>query len=219
MFSKYTFYWISKRANNKVYQVIIELPHTCSVLEAIEKVIPYFNQELEHISLNLDPKLYELFFAKKSGLPKSDYPGKKEQFFPHFAECELALDESQNLNQTGIQCFTLVERNPTALMGAEMQAGKEEGKNQDYGSGKDGKGNMANPGMLSGGSASQSVNTSSTNNLGQDVEQGKQNEVQKCCFCIPIGSKKSAKSEKLISLKMDKEEGKSLSASLIDNQQ
>lgn len=67
---------------------MVELPRNCTVIEAIEKVIPYFNQELAMKStykLDLSPSLYDLYSAKKSGRPKSDYPGT----IFHYLNCLL----------------------------------------------------------------------------------------------------------------------------------
>jgi len=104
IFSKYTFFWISRREDERIYQVMVELPRNCTVIDAIEKILPYFNQELATKStykLDLTADLYDLYSAKKSGRPKSDYP---------------ALDEDQNLNQTGLQLFTLVEKDSRAII-------------------------------------------------------------------------------------------------------
>lgn len=85
---KYTFYWISEKENDKVYQIVIELPHLVSVLEAIRDVIPYFNQRLaeegSQLVLANDPNLFDLYKAKKSGHAKTDYPGNLTQVFAYF---------------------------------------------------------------------------------------------------------------------------------------
>lgn len=78
IFAKYNFYWFSKSENDKMYSVLVELPQQCSVYEAIQRLLPYFNQELAHKSqvlLAQDPDLFEMYFAKKTGHPKLDYPG------------------------------------------------------------------------------------------------------------------------------------------------
>jgi len=43
---KYTFYFVSVKEQEKVYQIPIELPHLITVMEAIRDVIPYFNERL-----------------------------------------------------------------------------------------------------------------------------------------------------------------------------
>lgn len=61
-----------------MYSVLVELQHQCIVKEAIQQVLPYFNQELDKktkYKLAQDPNLYELYLAKRSGQPKTDYPG------------------------------------------------------------------------------------------------------------------------------------------------
>lgn len=97
--TKYTFYWNSVKENDKLYSVIIELPHFENVLEAIRDVIPYFNQKLAEdgssLILNVDPQLYDLYKAKKNGQAKTDYP---------------ALDSKQILSQSGLLQVTLLEK-------------------------------------------------------------------------------------------------------------
>ncbi len=85
---KYTFFWVSTKENDKVYQIVIELPHLVSVIEAIRDIIPYFNQRLaedgSQYSLSNDPNLYDLYKAKKTGFAKLDYPGKWREILPYF---------------------------------------------------------------------------------------------------------------------------------------
>lgn len=103
--SKYTIFWWNKRDSNKQYRVVIELPHLETVIEAIRDVIPYLNQRLaednSNYSLLPDPTIYEFFKAKKSGLPKVDFP---------------ALDANQVISQTGIQNICLVETSIRAVV-------------------------------------------------------------------------------------------------------
>lgn len=76
---KYSFFWVSNKENEKVYNVNIEFPHLETVLEAIRDIIPYFNQKLAEenapYTLSLDASLYDLYKSKKSGHAKTDYPG------------------------------------------------------------------------------------------------------------------------------------------------
>ena len=78
---KYTIFWTSKAESDKIYQLIVELPHLETVLEGIRDIIPYFNEQLvqngSNRALSLDPNLFELYKAKKSGRPKIDYPGSE----------------------------------------------------------------------------------------------------------------------------------------------
>ena len=76
---KYTVYWVNHEEGDKVYQINIELPHLEVVADAIKDIIPYFNQKLaldnSNYQLSTDPNSFELYIAKRSGYPKSDYPG------------------------------------------------------------------------------------------------------------------------------------------------
>jgi hypothetical protein len=96
---------VSQNEGEKVYQVLIELPHLITVLEAIRDVIPYFNERLaadaSTYTLSTDASLYDLYKAKKTGHAKTDYP---------------ALDSGQILNQTSISAISLVERAPNAII-------------------------------------------------------------------------------------------------------
>jgi len=114
---KYTIFWTNKKENNKLYKIIIELPHIESVIEGIRDVIPYFNQRLaeegSQFILSNDPNLYEFRKAKKSGLPKEDYPGIEIVRFCNWFL--IVFDSNQILSQTCIQNIALVEKNPTAI--------------------------------------------------------------------------------------------------------
>lgn len=102
---KYSFFWVSSKENEKIYNVNIEFPHLETVLEAIRDIIPYFNQKLAEegaqYTLSLDANLYDLYKSKKTGHAKTDYP---------------ALDSSQILNQVGILTITVVEKNDNAII-------------------------------------------------------------------------------------------------------
>jgi len=78
--TKYSAFWVSKKEDNKVYSVAIELPILENVLEAIRDVLPYFNEKLTEENspyiLSEDPTHFDLYKAKKNGHPKLDYPGK-----------------------------------------------------------------------------------------------------------------------------------------------
>mmetsp|Transcript_8489 Transcript_8489/g.9577 ORF Transcript_8489/g.9577 Transcript_8489/m.9577 type:complete len:269 (+) Transcript_8489:77-883(+) len=104
IYAKYHFYWFCRAENNKMYSVLVELQQQCLVREAIQQVIPYFNQDMDkktQYKLAQDPDLYYLYSAKRSGQPKLDYP---------------ALDSTQNLNQTGLQNLCLVEKSAIAIV-------------------------------------------------------------------------------------------------------
>ena len=75
---KYTIYWHNKK-EDKFYNIIIELPHTATIKEGIRESLPIFNQKLTQdgskVTFVEDFMLYNFYAAKKSGHPKSDYPG------------------------------------------------------------------------------------------------------------------------------------------------
>jgi len=77
--TKYKAYWVNKKEEDKVYSVVVELPHLETVGEAIRDVLPLINAELEAEEsayvLSEDPKQFDLFQAKKTGHAKTDYPG------------------------------------------------------------------------------------------------------------------------------------------------
>lgn len=68
--TKYKAYWVNKKEEDKIYSVIIELPHLETVGEAIRDVLPLLNAELEAEEsayvLSEDPKQFDLFQAKKN---------------------------------------------------------------------------------------------------------------------------------------------------------
>jgi len=103
--TKYSAYWVSKGEGEKVYSVLVELPHLETVIEAIRDVLPYLNQSLAEENspfiLSEDPTHFDLYKAKKTGHPKLDYP---------------ALDSSQILNQTGVQMISIVEKDARAVI-------------------------------------------------------------------------------------------------------
>lgn len=74
---KCIFYWTAKKENDKVYQIVVELPKFCTVQEALKKVLKYMNEEIKASGVQLATELsyYSLHYAKKNGQPKSDYPG------------------------------------------------------------------------------------------------------------------------------------------------
>lgn len=77
--AKYTLNWINRRENDRLIQFTIELPYLLTVIEAIRDVVPLINQKLEEEQSNYrlqeDPKFFELYKSKKTGHPKTDYPG------------------------------------------------------------------------------------------------------------------------------------------------
>jgi len=79
--AKYSAYWVSRKEDDKVYSVIIELPQLENVLEAIRDVLPFLNERLtaenSPFVLSEDPTHFDLYKAKKNGHPKLDYPGNK----------------------------------------------------------------------------------------------------------------------------------------------
>lgn len=80
--AKYSAYWANKKEDDKVYSVVLELPHLETVQEAIRDILPLLNQRLEAenspFSLVEDPALFNLYKAKKTGHPKLDFPGNCE---------------------------------------------------------------------------------------------------------------------------------------------
>lgn len=139
--AKYTVFWANKRENSKLYKLVVELPHLETVMEAIRDIIPYFNQRLaeenSNYSLSTDPTLYEFFKAKKSGLPKTDYP---------------ALDANQVLSQTGIQNICLAETSLRAVIQKSMGIPYESSKSK--------KASMLTPSMPGDSKSNQSSNAS-----------------------------------------------------------
>jgi hypothetical protein len=74
----FTVFWISKKENEKMYQLLIKLPTMAKVQEAIRDVLPYMNQRLaeekSNYMLSLDPNQFDFYKAKKNGKAKYDYP-------------------------------------------------------------------------------------------------------------------------------------------------
>jgi hypothetical protein len=102
--TKYKAYWVNKKEEDKIYSVVVELPHLETVGEAIRDVLPLINAELEAEEsayvLSEDPKQFDLFQAKKTGHAKTDYP---------------ALDAGQLLGQTKVDKISLVEKDARAV--------------------------------------------------------------------------------------------------------
>jgi len=103
IFSKYTMYWVHKE-NQKVYDLMVELPHYATVKESIGELIRLYNEKFSSEGVSLffteDSTLFQLYAAKKSGHPKLDYP---------------AYDAAQVVVETGVTSFSLVENDPRAL--------------------------------------------------------------------------------------------------------
>lgn len=102
--AKYKAYWVNKKEEDKIYSVVIELPHLETVGEAIRDVLPLINAQLEEEGsayvLSEEPKQFDLFQAKKTGHAKTDYP---------------ALDAGQLLGQTKVDKISLVEKDSRAV--------------------------------------------------------------------------------------------------------
>lgn len=100
----FTIFWVSKKENDKMYQLLIKLPTMAKVKEAIRDVLPYMNQRLAEEKsdyvLSLDPSQFDFYKAKKNGKAKYDYP---------------SLDLTESLSTTGIQRLTLEEKTPDAV--------------------------------------------------------------------------------------------------------
>jgi len=83
--TKYTAYWVNKKEEDKLYTVIVELPHLETVQEAIRDILPLFNDALllegSAYVLSEVPLHYEVYQAKKNGFPKTTYPGKNKSLF------------------------------------------------------------------------------------------------------------------------------------------
>jgi len=102
--TKYTAYWVNKKEEDKIYTVIVELPHLETVTEAIRDILPLINDAMllegSAYMLSEVPTYYEIYQAKKNGFPKTTYP---------------ALDYGQLLHQTYVQQISLVEKDPRAV--------------------------------------------------------------------------------------------------------
>jgi hypothetical protein len=87
--AKYTLNCINKRENDKLIQFNIELPYLVTVIEAIKDVIPLINQKLtdekSNWRLTEDARYFELYKSKKTGHPKTDYPGNTSTLFSSFS--------------------------------------------------------------------------------------------------------------------------------------
>lgn len=61
-----------------MYDVILELPSQCTVEDCIIQATKYLNNQLRDLQYQIPEKahFYEVFHAKKNGLPKDDYPCK-----------------------------------------------------------------------------------------------------------------------------------------------
>lgn len=118
----------------------------------------------------------------------------------------LALDDSQNLNQTGIQSFCIIERNSKAILGAGASSNKDSKKVTNSA-----KKDMAEPTMPSQGKAQDKEYFSQKSSESQ--------ETKKCCFCIPIGSKTTPpeRNETHISMQVDTEQSKALKRKLLND--
>jgi len=110
MICRYTIYWISRRENNKLYMLDVDIPYKDTVFDAIQTTIPYLNQYLDEEGSNYvlsnDANLFEFYKAKKTGVPSHDYP---------------VLDADQVLSQTGIRNLTLLESSITAVSQRKSQ--------------------------------------------------------------------------------------------------
>ena len=82
MNKKYQIFWIHPKegAELKELSVVFDIPEICTVEDCIMLGLKELNKILElkqkGYCLAENPKLYELFIAKKTGRPKEDYPCK-----------------------------------------------------------------------------------------------------------------------------------------------
>ncbi len=76
--SKYSVFWISEEAH--VIEVIVSLDRDTNIEGLMMKAIESLNRkslkEDFGFSLEVNVDLFEIYFAKKSGMPKLDLPGK-----------------------------------------------------------------------------------------------------------------------------------------------
>eukprot|EP01017_Pseudomicrothorax_dubius_P025384 TRINITY_DN2740_c0_g2_i1.p1 TRINITY_DN2740_c0_g2~~TRINITY_DN2740_c0_g2_i1.p1 ORF type:complete len:288 (-),score=36.69 TRINITY_DN2740_c0_g2_i1:117-980(-) len=108
-FEKYTIFWGCKDNPEKTYEIVVELPTDCTVADCIVAAVPLLNEVLKFHKcsylLRNDANLYEMYYAKKNGKPKPDYP-------PFFNE--------QVLSKSHIKLITLQEKGPEALVKPSM---------------------------------------------------------------------------------------------------
>eukprot|EP01017_Pseudomicrothorax_dubius_P018876 TRINITY_DN2080_c0_g2_i3.p1 TRINITY_DN2080_c0_g2~~TRINITY_DN2080_c0_g2_i3.p1 ORF type:complete len:252 (+),score=75.77 TRINITY_DN2080_c0_g2_i3:65-820(+) len=104
-YNKYTFFWVNSRENEEVYEVIMELPSYCTVLEAKKTAIETLNallkEKKKEYLLSGNVELFELYFAKKNGRPKLDYP---------------SLLPEQVLSEIGINLVSLREKSDEGVV-------------------------------------------------------------------------------------------------------
>lgn len=107
---------------------MLELPITITVADAIKCAIPLLNEHLRannsKLRLKTLPNLYNCFVAKKTGRPKSDFPGKFLTSF-QYSFISLAMDLSQLLAKSHVSLIVLVETADEAL---ETEIDREKSK-------------------------------------------------------------------------------------------
>jgi hypothetical protein len=74
MMAKYYVYYMNKNEKGKVYEIKIKLSDECTVNECIALAIKGFIADNRQLNLEQNIENYELFYAKKNGEKKDDYP-------------------------------------------------------------------------------------------------------------------------------------------------
>jgi hypothetical protein len=103
----------------------------------IRSSIPYFNQKLEENSIRKEfvPKynLYSLHIAKKTGLPKTDFPGITSHYV--LINFSSAVESSQKVADIGVERFA-IEYKEEALVEIKGKAVKRHTQPLDLESGE-----------------------------------------------------------------------------------
>eukprot|EP01017_Pseudomicrothorax_dubius_P038795 TRINITY_DN5869_c0_g1_i6.p1 TRINITY_DN5869_c0_g1~~TRINITY_DN5869_c0_g1_i6.p1 ORF type:complete len:282 (-),score=60.06 TRINITY_DN5869_c0_g1_i6:104-949(-) len=104
-YNKYTIFWASARENDETYEITVELPSFCTVFDAKKVAIETFNillqEKKKEFCLHYNYELFEMYFAKKNGRPKLDYP---------------SLLPEQVLSEVGINLLCLKEKSEEAIV-------------------------------------------------------------------------------------------------------
>lgn len=67
-------YYINKKEDNNIYEVKVSLSNDSTVNECVDLAIKMLNVENTNLNLRQENEEYELFYAKKNGQKKEDYP-------------------------------------------------------------------------------------------------------------------------------------------------
>lgn len=76
--TKFKISWINFQEFDTIYSVNLDLSNQATVEDCIIQTIKNLNDQFKtknsSFSLNENPKLYNIYYAKKNGFPKDDYP-------------------------------------------------------------------------------------------------------------------------------------------------